>query len=271
MVGSDQQFDQFLHGGRLNMTFDGKELLRAVYKSEILRSAPGGQLEEYVADRMPTFYRDPRKVAAEIEGGHFFTAIKKTLQRIPDAQTFRDSHFGEILAGIYGQGTLGLRLLYSKLQLLTAENANAYKMDLLFYRPGCDPAEFVLAEVKSSLKSAADGLPASHDTSCFKSVFDSFNKYKQSDLEFDLAAVEEKLDSIPEPDRSRLRNALLPFGAPNIKYAAFCVIDSETHNKNESEVLGTRKNEREFEVDVVCVAELGAVARAAFDLIDAHS
>lgn len=253
------------------MTFDGKELVRAVYKSEILRRNEDHQLEEYVADRMPLFYRDPKRVADEIEGGHFFTPLKKTLQRIPSAQTFRDSHFGEILAGIYGQGVLGLNLLYSKLQQLTSENANAYKMDLLFYRPGCDPAEFVLAEVKSSLKSVEDGLPSSHDKSCFKSVFDSFNKYKQSDLEFDLAAVEEKLGQIPEPDRERLKTALLPFGVPNIKFAAFCVIDAATHSEGESIVLGTRENDREFEVDVVCVAELGAVARATFDLVDAHS
>jgi hypothetical protein len=253
------------------MTFDGEALVRAVYKSELLRSVDGKQLEEYVADRMPSFYRDPRKVAAEIEGGHFFTAIRKTLERIPDAQSFRDSHFGEILAGIYGQGVLGLRLLYSKLQLLTSANANAYTMDLLFYRPGCDPAEFVLAEVKSSLKSVEDGLPANHDKSCFKSVFDSFNKYKQGDLEFDLAAVEEKLDAIPEPDCTSLKTALIPFNSPNIKFAAFCVIDSGTHSEEESRVLGARKNEREFEADIVCVAELGAVARATFDLIDAHS
>lgn len=253
------------------MSFDGKGLVRAVYKSEILRAGPGGELEAYMADRLPTFYRDPRKVAAEIEGGHFFTPIKKTLRRIPSAQEFRESHFGEILAAVYGQGVLGLRLLYSKLQLLTSENANAYKMDLLFYRPGADPAQFVLAEVKSSLKSAADGLPASHDKSCFKDVFDSFNKYKQTDLEFDLAAVEEKLGAIPEPDRTNLKSALLPFSAPDIHFAAFCVIDAGTHDEKESALLGTRKNGRHFDVDLVCVAELGAVAAATFELIDAYT
>jgi hypothetical protein len=83
--------------------------------------------------------------------------------------------------------------------------------------------------------------------------------------------VEEKLDAIPEPDRSRLKTALLPFNSPNIKFAAFCVIDSSTHSETESKVLGTRKNDRDFEVDLVCVAELGAVAHATFDLIDARS
>ncbi len=89
--------------------------------------------------------------------GYFLSAVKEALRKLPTAETFQKSHFGEILVGVYGEEILGLCRVYSKLAFLTAENANAYKMDILFYRPGTDPVQFVFAEVKSSLKSAATG------------------------------------------------------------------------------------------------------------------
>lgn len=220
-----------------------------------------------MADRAPYFYKDPAEIAKLFEQGYFLSAVRKVLLRLPTAESFRESHFGEILAGVYGEEILGLERLYSKLALLTAENANAYKMDVLFYRPGRDPAEFVLAEVKSSMKSADDGLPSGHDRSCFASLFTSFNRYKARDLEFDLAAIEERLPLISEPDREVMRRALLPHRTRNIHYAGMCVIDTSTHDEKESVMLGTRKNDRSFDVDILCVAELSDVVEKTFALL----
>jgi hypothetical protein len=261
--------NQFVHGGRLAMTFEGKTLVRAVHRAEIVRAGDTSVLEEYMAERVPYFYKSPHDIAKLFEGPYFLDAIRKVLLKLPSAENFRESHFGEILAGVYGEEVLGLRMLYSKLAVLTAENANAYKMDVLFYRPGQDPAEFVFAEVKSSVKTADHGLPAGHDKSCFASLFDSFNKYTASDVEFDLAAVQERLDTLPLPDREVIRQSLLPHRARSIQFAGFCVIDRSTHNESESAVLATRKNDRTFDVDLLCVAELPDVIGATYDLLEA--
>lgn len=266
-MGDGGGFAQFLHRGRLRLTFDGRELVRAVHRAEIVRRSDVSLLEKYMADRVPYFYKDPAEIAKLFEQGYFLSAVHKVLLRLPTADSFRESHFGEILAAIYGEEILGLERLYSKLMLLTAENANAYKMDVLFFRPGCDPAEFVLAEVKSSMKNAADGLPSRHDKTCFANLFTSFNKYTARDLEFDLAAIEERLPRIPQPDREVIRKALLPHRARNIHYAGMCVIDTTTHDEKESVMLGTRKNDRSFDVDILCVTELSDVVDETFELL----
>jgi hypothetical protein len=157
---------------------------------------------------------------------------------------------------------------YSKLRLLTSENANANKMDLLFYRPGKDPAEFVFAEVKSSMKTAADGLPPGHDKSCFGNLFVSLNKYAERDLEFDLALIRERMDEIEASDSEAIRRALLPHTSRIVHYAAFCVIDSGTRDDGEAAVLGRRKSEKDFEVDILCVAELPEVVESTFGKLD---
>jgi hypothetical protein len=261
-------FNQFLEG-RLEMQFEGKTCVRTLHRAEVKRDGETSTLEEYMSDRAPYFYKDPTQVAALFEGPYFLSAIRKVLLKLPKAANFRESHFGEIMAAVYGEEVLGLRLLYSKLAGLTSENANAYKMDLLFYRPGADPAEFVFAEVKSSMKTAAGGLPAGHDKSCFPSLFDSFNRYKDGDLEFDLATIEERLASLPTDDQEAIHRSLLPHRSRHVGFAGFCVIDHSTHSDDECSVLATRKNDLAFDVDLLCVAELPEVVDETFKKLDA--
>lgn len=255
---------QFLHGGRVQLQFDGKRLLRTVHRSELLRTTDSSTLEAYMADRVPYFYKSPNAIADAFAEGYFVSAIKEVLRKLPSAESFQESHFGEILAGVYGEEILGLRRIYSKLALLTAENANAYKMDVLFYRPRTDPIQFVFAEVKSSLKTADDGLPARHDKSCFADLFNSLRRYSSGDLAFDLDRIKERLDDLPEPDRDAIRRALLPHRERMVQYAGFCVIDTSTHDENESAVLGTRRSLKVFDVDLICVAELPAIVDATY-------
>jgi hypothetical protein len=261
-------FNQFV-AGRLEMTFEGKTCVRVVHRAEVTREGSTSSLEEYMADRAPYYYKDPSQVAELFKGPYFLSAIRKVLLKLPKAAGFRESHFGEIMAAVYGEEILGLRLLYSKLAGLTSENANAYKMDLLFYRPGADPAEFIFAEVKSSMKTADEGLPSKHDKSCFPNLFRSFNHYDHGDLEFDLAAIEERLDDIPEPDRAVIRRSLLPHQDVAVRFAGFCVIDRSTHDVDESSLLATRKSKRAFDVDLLCVAELPAVVDATYQRLEA--
>jgi hypothetical protein len=258
-------FPQFIHGGRTRMQFNGKSLVRAVHRSAVVRKSEVSTLEAYMADRLPYFYTDPKDITDLFGEGHFLAAIQTVLAKLPSAKTFQDSHFAEILAAIYAEEVLGLGRIYSKLALLTAENANAYKMDVLLYQPGTDPIEFVLAEVKSSTKTAADGLPARHDVSCFSSLFQSLNSYDARDLDFDLARVRERLGELPPADQETIKRSLLPHRSRSIRYAGFCVIDSSTHDAGESELLATRKNSKTFDVDLLCVAELPDVMRSTYD------
>ena len=260
---------QFLHGGRMRLHFAGSDPVRAVYHSRILRTSEFSTLEAYMADRTPYFYKDPAEIAKTFQEGYFLSALKEVLLRLPSAKTFQESHFGEILVGVYGEEVLGLRRIYSKLAFLTAENANAYKMDILFYRPGTEPVQFVFAEVKSSTKSAADGLPAGHDTAAFASLFASLNKYGVGDMEFDLAAINERMSDLPAGDAEAIAKALLPHRERFVTYAGFCVIDRSTHNDGEIARLATQRNQKAFEVDVLCVVELPEVVAATFTALTA--
>ena len=257
-------FEQFLVGGRLEMSFDGREPRRAVHCSEIVRASDVARLEDYMADRPPYFYKPASEIADAFRDGYFFSAIKQVLRKLPTAETFQDSHFAEILAGVYGEEILGLRRLYSKLALLTAENANAFKMDVLFYRPNTAPIQFVFAEVKSSTKTAEDGWPPGHDASCFASLFASLNKYKEADREFDLDRIKECMVDLPDADREAITRALLPHRARHVQFAGFCVIDISTRDLDEAAVLATRSNDKTFDVDLLCVAELPAVVAATY-------
>lgn len=259
--------NQFIQQGRLQMTFAGRTVVRAVHRTEIIRVGSEGNLDRYMAERLPYFYREPKQLAQLFGNGYFLTAIQRALETLPTAETFQSSHFGEILAGIYAEEVLSLGRLYSKLALRTAENSNVYKMDVLLYEPASDPVEFVFAEVKSSMKTAAGGLPAGHDKSCFADLFTSFNAYKDKDLKFDLGAIQDRMTDIPPEDRRRIEEALLPYRERRIRYAGFCVIDSSTHNDDEVAILGTRKNDKSFNVDLLCVAELPDVATSAYEIL----
>ncbi len=266
--GTTAGIQQFLHTGRLALTFDGHQVVRSVFRSELLRESEVSTLEAYMADRLPYFYKSPAEIAALFEQGFFLDAVSKVLLKLPLKESFRESHFGEIISGVYGEEVLGLKLLYSKLRLLTAENANANKMDLLFFRPGSDPTEFIFAEVKSSMKSEADGLPAGHDSSCFSNLFASLNKYRQRDLEFDLALIEERMEVVDAGEAEVIRRSLRPHAERKVEYAGFCVIDKSTSDDDETKLLATRTNKKVFDVDLLCVAELPEVVAATFDRLN---
>lgn len=240
---------------------DGEQdAVRIVYRSEFVRTSPPHQLEKYLSDRAPLFYRSVDAIMSDLRDGYFKTAMKATLAKLPTSGSFQESHFGEIVAGVFAEDVLGLKRLYSKLSLLTAENANANKMDLVMYDPNHDPIRFVFSEVKCSPKSEADGLPSCHDGSCFADVFRSMNQYSESDRSFDLVAARDNLGSIPDADRERVRQALRPYSSTTVAYAAFVVIDTATYSPDEAQVLRTRKNQKAFEVDLICLESFSAIA-----------
>ena len=218
-----------------------------------------------MAERAPLFYRSPSQIAEMLEAGYFRTAFRDALVRLPTSGHFRDSHFGEILSATFAQEAIGWRLIYSKLKLLTAENVNPCKMDLLFFDPTQEPPMFILGEVKSSMKSS---LPANHNRSCYPSLFNSLRAYSSDDLEYDLTAARDNIDELPEHEREAARAALLPYANRQILYAGFVVIDARTQEDSETAMLATRTSLKSFDIDLLCVEDLATVSDSTYTILD---
>ena len=86
----------FLSKSRVELEFKGKTPVRRVFRSDIVRSIEAGSLEHYMANRIPTYYRSPESIKADLDDGYFLRAVADTLSRLPTAENFRDSHFGEL-------------------------------------------------------------------------------------------------------------------------------------------------------------------------------
>ena len=218
-----------------------------------------------MAERAPFFYRSPNQIADMLHAGFFRTAFREALCRLPTSSHFRDSHFGEMLSAMFAVEVMHWKLIYSKLKLLTAENSNAFKMDLVFFDPNQVQPTFVLGEVKSSMKSTQ---PANHDRSCYPALFDSLRKYTDADLRYDLTAARDNVEALSETDRQTVRAALLPYADRRIVYAGFSVIDSKTRNCSETSMLATRSSPKIFDVDLICVEEISAVSMSTFTMLD---
>ena len=218
-----------------------------------------------MADRAPLFYRSPDQIAEMLREGYFRTAFREALLQLPTSTHFRDSHFGEILSAIFAEKVIGWRLIYSKLTLLTAENSNPYKMDLMFFDPNQSQPTFVLGEVKSSMKSE---VPADHHKSCYPSLFNSLRDYSNNDLIYDLTAARDNIEALPEDERQTVQEALLPYADREILYAGFSVIDTNTRSDSETSMLATRRSSKTFDIDLVCVDDLSAVSESTYTLLD---
>ncbi len=239
---------------RAKFTCDG-DVLRTVYCSELMRSSSESpiSLDNFICEKAPFFYRNPDKIINDINLGYFGSSIADTLRRMPKSESFRESHFGEILATIFAEEVMGLRRIYSKLSLLTSENSNAYKMDLVLYDPTRDPIDIVFGEVKSSPKISLNGEPVGHAASCFPSLFASVNKYSEDDSKYDLTTARDNINNLPVEDKERVRKALEPYSGAKIRVAGITVIDSTTTHDSELRVLASRRNSTPFDVDVIGV------------------
>jgi hypothetical protein len=260
-------FTQFVKVSRAKFGYSNG-MLRTVYLSEVGYSSPAATLDTFVADKAPLFYRNPDKIIETLNQGFFTTAIKETLQRLPNSTSFQESHFGEIVATIFAEEVMGLRRIYSKLSLLTSQNSNVYKMDLILYDPNTDPVDIVFGEVKSSPKTSPNGVPVEHDKSCYASLFNSINKYSVSDQEYDLTLARDQVDKLPSPERERVKQALLPYSGAKIRIAGIVVIDNATKHDSEIRVLATRRNPIEFDVDVVGIEQFAKVADSVYTKLE---
>ena len=244
---------------------DDENAQRSVHLSRLIRAADDLQLEELMADRAPLFYRSPEKITDILQAGYFRTAFREALLQLPTSLHFRNSHFGEILSAMFAEAAMGWLLVYSKLKLLTAENSNPYKMDLVFFDPNQSLPTFILGEVKSSMKFK---VPANHHKSCFASLFDSIRGYTDNDLQYDLTAARDNISNLPDDHRDRVLTGLMPYQERKILYAGFSVIDTNTMHETETTILATRRSPKTFDVDLLCVDDLSAVSESTYAILD---
>jgi len=249
---------------RREVVAPGEEYLRMVYRTTLVRNAERLAIVDYIADRTPFFYRPLEAILSDFRSGLFMTAIKSTLSRLPTVVSFQESHFGEVVAGVFCHDVLNLRIIYSKLSMLTAENTNAHKMDLVMYDPASNPVRIVFGEVKSSPKERRGGVPAGHDASCYADLFNSFNAYDTADEQFDLTAARDHIDRLRGADQDAVRAALLPYSSSTTAYAGFVVIDDGTYSVEETRVLRSRRNDKSFEVDLICLESFSSVAQEVY-------
>lgn len=251
-------------------TSDPTAQLRLVLISELLKKNGNDiQLSKYLADRAPLYYRNVEDVINSLSDGFMLSTLVETLSKLPTSDRFQSSHFGEIVASVFLEDVLGYKRLYSKLSHNTSENQNAFKMDVVSYVPGSDPVEFIFSEVKSSPKSSSDGLPPNHDKSCFADVFNSLRDYSESDLKFDLTLIKDNLNVASEADRSNIKKALRPYSNQKVVgYIGMLIIDQSTLDPNETEILGTRKSNKNFSAELICVEEYKVVSLDMYELLN---
>ncbi len=87
------------------------------------------------------------------------------------------------------------------------------------------------------------------------------NKYTDGDCHFDLNAARDRIEHVIPEDRKRVRQALLPYSGAKVAYAGFAVIDAATYDDCEAQTLRTRKNNKQFEVDLICLESFSTIAR----------
>ena len=256
--------NRFIAQGRVSI-HDGAQARRQIYLSRIVRSMDGDRLDDLMADRVPLYYRSPEAIAEMLYDGYFRTAFLEAVRRLPTSTHFRESHFGEILSAVFAQEVVGWRLIYHKLRLVSSENSNPYKMDLLFFDPNRAVPTIILGEVKSSMKAES---PAAHDNSCYASLFDSLRDYTEDDLQYDLTAARDHVNELPKDEQEVVRRALMPYTDGQILYAGFVVIDTNTRNERETSVLATRRSAKEFDIDLVCVDDISEVCESTYRILD---
>lgn len=230
--------------------------VRIGHISEIHEKVDEDLIYEYLADELPFFYRNIEDIVSSLRDGYFRTTIRDTLNKLPKAKSFKESHMGEIISAIFARDVLGLKILYKKLTLLTAENSNAYKMDLVLYRIDGDVVYIIFGEVKMSAKSSVTA-GKTHKNSIYPSLFSSIKQYETKDRDFDLAAAKDQIKYLDLPEREIIAEALKPYsGKKKIEYAGFIVIDLLTKDIKDMEMLLTKPSNKEFNVDVICVQNL---------------
>ena len=125
-------------------------------------------------------------------------------------------------------------------------------------------------EVKSSPKDSNEGLPPGHDKSCYADIFNSLREYEDDDKKFDLTAIKDNLYIIDPAERELVRASLKPYANKKVGYIGIAIIDHSTYDVNEVPILASRKANKDFNIELLCVESYKEVSSEAYKILEKY-
>ena len=247
----------------------GKTVLkeRSIWRRNIKdENGDGDKLSQYVAGRIPYFYRDPAKIAQDFfEQLNAINAIADLCRKLPTEEHFRCSHFGEILSSLYIQEVLEYKILLRKLTQLTAENTNVHKMDVMCVDTKSNPYKYMWFEVKTCRRHNT----VYHRNGIYKQMKDSLEKYKNGDKRFDFVQIKDNISSsdFTSEEMRKVRKDLDPPG-PKLTYHGMAVINISTVDAKDEEYLLSQSSAIDYDVRILTLLDLKAVSEEAYGVYE---
>jgi hypothetical protein len=224
-------------------------------------------LPRYLGGKIPYFYRDSEKIAADFAARHDALDIVVDLAtKAPTSENFQQSHCGEIMTALYLEDVLKLRMLYSKLTLTTSENTNVHKMDGFFVDTTTDPFTFYAVEAKTSILPTPKTPFQGHRYGILKSMIDSLEKYGADDKRFDFTLIRDNLSqaSFSPEEAKKIKKDLIPPGPAQLVNLGMAAVNESTIVGLDDEYILTEKCALSFNFRSLVVVDLAKLSKKAY-------
>ena len=113
-------------------------------------------------------------------------------------------------------------------------------------------------------------MPPGHDKSCYAEIFNSLRIYNEGDQSFDLTTLKDRLEITDETEKKRVKDSLLPYANRNVGYIGIAVIDHSTYLEEEVPVLATRKSDKTFDVELLCVEQYKDTSSQVYKILEKY-
>lgn len=250
----------------LSSTATGVTAIRGGYRAVLADDHNGYSLEKYLSGQLPKHYRSLEGISSDFGSGNScLEAVLGMIACMPTAESFQNSHCGEIAGAQFVEEVLGYRRLYSKLTMTTSANTNAHKMDGLFVKTSCTPFEFLFVEAKSSVLPTTLTKTKTHRSGILKSMLTSLHTYHKDDLRFEFARIRDNLESSFTVDEAaEIKRELTPPGPENLKFLGISVTNASTVNTGDDDFILVEKCDINFNYHALVVTDLAKLAKDAY-------
>lgn len=242
-------------------------VVRSGWRSLLDCSAHEFDLTHFLAGQIPYYYREPSKIANEFaRRRNALEMVTDLIVKAPTTPKFQQSHCGEILCALYVEQVLGLRRLYSKLTLTSAENTNVHKMDGFFVDLNTSPYTYIAVEAKSSILPTARTAFRGHRHGILKQMIESLDMYDSNDARFDFTAIRDNLEKsiFTQEQQEQICNDLVPPGPQRLLHLGMATINEQTVCTQDDEYILTQPCKRSFDYRALVVADLAKLAKESY-------
>lgn len=240
---------------------------RSVWRRGVLDNNGTHSLSRFLSGQIPYYYREPSNIAQDfLEQHDALYLIADMCRKAPTDLHHRCTHFAEILACVYIQKVLGLKILMRKLTQLTAENTNVHKMDVMCVDTQCSPYRYYWIEVKSSRQNDSKVY---HRHGIYKQMIDSLEHYSVSDKRFDFVQIRDNLTTtdFSTAEYNTIRAELIPPG-PTVIYQGLAVINLCTINKQDDDYIITEPCATSFDARILALTDIKTIAVNAYEALE---